>query len=287
MNLEPMIERIRASCQPLEPKPVALEPRLKPLAGIRAVLFDIYGTLFISAAGDIGVATLGDSDQAMARALESLGLPPFGRAGSVKQAIEQMHVILRIRGIDCPEVDIVRIWWQVLAQSLPYVPVSEAQVRQLALEYELRNNPVWPMPGAASVLVSLKGRGLRLGLVSNAQFYTPLMFPAFFGKSLTDLGFDPDFCLFSYQAGEAKPCRRLFELARNALAKKGVEARQVLYVGNDMLNDIWPAQQVGMRTALFAGDARSLRLRETDSRCRGLEPDLIIKRLGDILAVLA
>lgn len=41
----------------------------------------------------------------------------------------------------------------------------------------------------------------------------------------------------------------------------GIESSQTLYVGNDMLNDIYPAQQLGLKTAFFAGDQRSLRKR--------------------------
>jgi len=47
-------------------------------------------------------------------------------------------------------------------------------------------------------------------------------------------------------------------------------------VGNDRLNDIAAAARLGMRTALFAGDARSLRWRRGDPRCAGVVPDLIV-----------
>ena len=46
-----------------------------------------------------------------------------------------------------------------------------------------------------------------------------------------------------------------------------------------MLNDIMPAQQLGMRTALFAGDARSLRLRLEDPRVEGVRPDVVLTEL--------
>jgi putative hydrolase of the HAD superfamily len=53
-------------------------------------------------------------------------------------------------------------------------------------------------------------------------------------------------------------------------------------VGNDMLKDIWPAARLGCKTALFAGDRRSLRLREDDERCRELEPDLVVDDLSQL-----
>jgi putative hydrolase of the HAD superfamily len=67
----------------------------------------------------------------------------------------------------------------------------------------------------------------------------------------------------------------------------GVEPSAVLYVGNDMLKDIHPARSVGFRTALFAGDRRSLRLRQEDSRCRKLSPDLIVTDLGQLAGHLS
>ena len=62
----------------------------------------------------------------------------------------------------------------------------------------------------------------------------------------------------------------------------GISPEETLYVGNDKLNDIWPAAQLGLKTALFAGDQRSLRLREDDTRCSDLEPDLIITKLSQL-----
>ena len=39
---------------------------------------------------------------------------------------------------------------------------------------------------------------------------------------------------------------------------------------------------MGFRTALFAGDRRSLRLREGDSRVEGVSPDIVVKSLNEV-----
>ena len=57
-------------------------------------------------------------------------------------------------------------------------------------------------------------------------------------------------------------------------------------MGNDMLNDILPARSVGFRTALFAGDKRSLRLRRDDPRCNNLKPDMILTDLIQLVGLL-
>lgn len=59
-----------------------------------------------------------------------------------------------------------------------------------------------------------------------------------------------------------------------------------LYVGNDMLNDIWTASQAGCRTCLFADDRRSLRLREKDKRCKKLVPDATVDHLHQITELI-
>jgi putative hydrolase of the HAD superfamily len=50
-----------------------------------------------------------------------------------------------------------------------------------------------------------------------------------------------------------------------------------------MLNDIYPAKNTEFKTALFAGDSRSLRLRQEDKRCEDLLPDIVITDLIQLL----
>jgi putative hydrolase of the HAD superfamily len=127
-----------------------------------------------------------------------------------------------------------------------------------------------------------------LGLVSNAQFYTPLLFPALLGAEEHELGFHAELCAYSYRLGRAKPSTELFLEAGGQLRSRfGIEPAETLYVGNDMRNDIYAAQAAGCRTCLFAGDTRSLRMREDDPAVAGLEPDAVIRSLGELRAVLS
>ena len=57
-------------------------------------------------------------------------------------------------------------------------------------------------------------------------------------------------------------------------------------MGNDIRNDIWPAQSVGFKTALFAGDKLSLRRRKDDPQCKQIEADLEITQLHQLLDCL-
>jgi len=91
----------------------------------------------------------------------------------------------------------------------------------------------------------------------------------------------------SYAILEGKPSQKLYSIAADRLKQKlGLEVWECLYVGNDMRNDIWPAQAIGFKTALFAGDRLSLRLREDHPYCKDTRPDVIVTSLPELLSVI-
>ena len=156
-------------------------------------------------------------------------------------------------------------------------------VRMFADEFESLVNPVYPMPHLSKLLLACKAGNILMGIISNAQFYTPFLFERFLGSKLEELGFCSDLIFYSYRFGYAKPSLFLFKLAADQLKSMGFSLNSALYLGNDMLNDIYPAKKTGFQTALFAGDRRSLRLRKDDPRCKNLTPDLVITDLIQLL----
>ncbi len=214
------------------------------------------------------------------------GDPPPSAAHHLLASIHDAHQQAHRQGIEFPEIDILAIWDDTLerlrsAGQLAAVP-TQVDLASLAVEYEVRVNPTWPMPRAAESLRDLRERGLRLGIISNAQFFTRELFPALLHQTAEALGFEPALQFYSYQTGRAKPGSFLYKQAAEALFDVGVPARNVLYIGNDMLNDVTAAHKVGFQTALFAGDARSLRLRSNDARVAGIVPDVIVTDLAQL-----
>lgn len=284
-------EIFRRHARPIEPIATACAARWVPLEDLRAVLFDVYGTLLVSGSGEVGTQA-GPSSRAMAEALWEFGLrlrcDPDEAVALFFETIHAGHARRRqAEGIDFPELQVAEIWRETLAELarrgwLEPEPPASLDVERLAVEYEARANPCWPMPGVEACLARLGAKGLRLGIVSNAQFYTPELFPALLGREAEALGFDPALVFYSYRHGAAKPGTILFAAAAEALAARGVAPGQTLYVGNDLLNDICPAARLGFRTALYAGDARSLRLREGEPLCRGVEPDVVLTALDQL-----
>jgi putative hydrolase of the HAD superfamily len=288
---EKLLELIRRFSFPLAPIP---PPPLPPdwelpadAAPVKAVLFDLYGTLFCSAAGDIGTGEPGaaEADSREGRLEELAGefAPELRGPGLRNYFDREVRLFHRERAAHTPfpELRVEELWARFLRER----GGGDFQGRacELALRYELAVNPVWPMPGAAETLGALARRPGILGIISNAQFYTPLLFEAFFGGPPEALGFDPALLIYSFEVGEAKPAPGLFCRAADRLAERGLSPGQCRYVGNDMLKDIYGAASAGFRTALFAGDGRSLRLRDGEERVRGLRPSRIIRRLVDLI----
>ena len=110
-----------------------------------------------------------------------------------------------------------------------------------------------PSSTALRMAFSLASANLLLGILSNAQFYTPLLFPALMEQTLEELAFSSEMQYYSYQYGRAKPDEFLFREAVAGLDRKGIDPSESLYVGNDMLNDIMPAAKNGFSNGPFCG----------------------------------
>jgi putative hydrolase of the HAD superfamily len=277
-----MIEKksVQKHLRQMKPLPTCLKPGGALKKKIKCVLFDIYGTLFISGSGDISIAdkkspVIEKINQLLTK--YSIRKSPQTLLNEFYRAIKTRHEELRSRGADFPEVNIDQIWMKVLSNNDTDI------IRQFAVEFELVVNPVYPMPNLEKILSACRHGSILMGIISNAQFYTPYLFKWFLDSDLKGLGFDPDLIFYSYRFEVAKPAPMLFRIAAEKLTAKGIPPAGVLYLGNDMLNDIYPAKGAGFQTALFAGDKRSLRLRSDDPRCKNLSADLVITDLIQLI----
>ena len=290
-HLAKLSETIALLSYPLDPQPTHEKPVIKPLESISAVVFDIYGTLLISGSGDISLASEGSRDSAALEALVAVTGEPEGSSSTIASGsptiVEEFLTAIRAAHADSsseyPEVEIREIWKTVLEGF--GLSLTTEQIERLAIEYECRVNPIWPMPGLAETLAGLKNLGKSLGIVSNAQFFSPLAFQPLTGKSLEAWGFEQQLSIWSFEHREAKPGTFLYERCAEALAEQGIEPSEALFVGNDLRNDVWPAQQVGFKTALFAGDARSLRWRSDDERLSEVRPEAVVTDLRQLLEI--
>lgn len=253
-------ENVKARMTPREPVPTGVVSRLTPVEGIRLVIFDIYGTLIISAAGDISLVSESESAKGMAEAIRKLG--GGGTDDEVETGLEcyRAEILrrqndLRSQGVEFPEVEIREVWKSIASQ----LKLPGERIESAALAYECAVNPCWEMPGAGKVIRTLRKNSFPLGIISNAQFYTGAVVEGVSGINLSGADFEPTLSVYSYREGFGKPSRQLFEKALREAEALGIQSQEVLYIGNDLVKDIEPAVEVGFRTGLFAGDQRSLR----------------------------
>ncbi len=274
--------------QPLQPLSTDISPELETLNGIKAVIFDIYGTLVLSGTGDISIAQSINKEAELRTLLNLHVSDPIATERNLSELfyglIQKSHSDTKEDGAKYPEVDIREIWDEFFGQL--GITVDPLKRDEIAVRFECAVNPVWPIPCLNETLGGIRARSYKTGIVSNAQFYTPIMLEAFTDRTLAALGFDENLCVWSYRERLGKPSVELFQKLEEELAAFSIAPGEALYVGNDMLNDIWTASQIGMRTALYAGDQRSLRLREDDPRSLNLEPDVVLTELRQLLRIL-
>jgi len=280
--------RFKELSQPLDRIDTGTMPKLQRLEGIQVIAYDFYGTLFISGVGDIGVDDGDPDEEILLDVLTTTGIEIQNNDAASEgfkvynRAVEKMISDLKSRGIEYPEPDIRLVWKEVLdtmeGSNLITKPDGEDLFDTIAIEFEARMNPVWPMPNVTETLHYFKKQGYTQGIISNSQFYTPIVLEALTGQSLEKLGFSKELLHWSYEEEMKKPGILFYENYLKKLRRfdENLNPGNVLYIGNDMLKDIYPAKTVGMKTALFAGDERSLKWRKEDSRCNKILPDLII-----------
>lgn len=100
-----------------------------------------------------------------------------------------------------------------------------------------------PFPGMEEVLAALRGRGLRLGIVSNGE--TALQW-----RNINALGLRDrmNAVLISQAEGVRKPDAAIFRLAAERL---GVTPGQCLFVGDNPVADVLGARNSGMQAVWF------------------------------------
>ncbi len=126
-------------------------------------------------------------------------------------------------------------------------------------------------PDALPTLRALKADGMRMGIISNTT-NPPFMKDYERVQSGLDAYFE--FSIYSSDFPYRKPHPSIFTLASRAL---NLDAKHVLYVGDNPGNDIAGAQTIGMRAAWIN------RLKETLPE--GIVPDFEVRLLTDLLEI--
>lgn len=230
---------------------------------LEAVLFD-WGETLMHWEWDPDLLAAGH-----AAGLRALGHEP--RPTLTKRFREACLPLLGAPGV-LEEVEYGVLVARLLAES--GIDATEALVeRFLAAEHAVWEPAHQLASTTHALLETLRGRGLKLGLVSNA--FDP---PALLHRDLEQLGIAEriDAAVFSSEVGWRKPHPAIFERALEAL---GVLAERVLFVGDSLAADIGGAAALGMHTC------QSLWFRADDDP-EAAEPEFQAFTQMDVLTVV-
>jgi putative hydrolase of the HAD superfamily len=208
---------------------------------LRAVLFD-YGLTLVS---------FSYPRDELLRVLEEvrpwLGPDPPGPAWLMREVLEPLEGGLDSFGED--EVDYMQYYasaWRRAGLDIP----RETLWRILDLEQRCWDRSVRLAPDALETLTALRGRGLRLGIASNAPFP-----PAMLHRQLRVNGLEGavDVAVFSSEVGRRKPAPELYHAA---LGRLDVAPAEALHVGDRALEDFDGPRRIGMQAVLCTALAR-------------------------------
>ena len=160
---------IRKHSQKREPRPTGWQPVLAQLPGIKAVLFDVYGTLFVSSATRMQPTDRRRRPRLFPRPWRRLDRTRslYGRrsgshvwrpsfAAPTQGHVEQAMTIRKSTSETSGTLTLRSLENDGLLD--PCRACDAEQICRLAVEFEWRTNPVWPMPHAAWCLRHLEGR---------------------------------------------------------------------------------------------------------------------------------
>ncbi len=284
-------------------------PHLVRLPEVRAVLWNVYGTLLAIPFGDLVFqhpqpfvmnAVLDKTIQEF-KMWASMSRKPGQPADYMVHIYEQ--VLLEQKAVPggaekYPEVLAERVWESIIKKLLQkdyrwdtgFFGALNELSQKVAYFFHASLQGTTGYRHAADGLRQVRERGLAQGLLADGQCFTLVQLQRGIaardaGARLDDL-LDEDLCLLSHKVRARKPSERLFRPMLEALAKRGLEPAQVLHVGSRVVQDVVPARRLGMKTALFAGDKASLladpeQLKEPQAR-----PDVLLTQLDQIADVV-
>jgi FMN phosphatase YigB (HAD superfamily) len=297
--------------KPPAPKPAKAKSYSAHLPGIRAVTWDIYGTLMQVADGHMNFEP--KPDIRMEVALEKT-IHEFNMWNSMTRKpgapweymLDQYRDVLaehRLRSGSAPRgeqphVSLASVW-KVLIERLQHKEYEFDVMRFGSLDqfsecvayfFHSAMQGTAAYPKALKVLKYVTRLGLVQGIVADAQPYTFLHLV----RALQDQGkvppinklFQRELMLFSFVTGARKPSPSSFGEMAQRLEMNGISPGEVLHVGCRLGDDLLVAKKLGFKTALFAGDSASLDASAKLLADKANHPDRLVTSLAQIARVL-
>lgn len=285
-------------------------PFLKPLPGIAAVTFSIYGTLLHITDG----ALLLDHQQqlrmqiALDKTIKEFnmwnsmsrkpGAPWEYMLSQYRTLLEDQQLSSKVAKGEKPEINSAEIW-KLLIERLQkneytfdesfYGNLDDFSLK-VAYFFQSSLQGLAPMPEALQTLAQLSQGGKKLALFADAQPFTLVQVLRGLSSQgtlppLSDLFTQECFC-FSYREEVRKPSASLYEKLLGRFEQQGISPDEILHVGSRIHDDLAVARRFGMKTALFAGDSLSVQASKEEVRNPETKPDRLITNLSQLAEIL-
>jgi putative hydrolase of the HAD superfamily len=146
----------------------------------------------------------------------------------------------------------------------------------VAAYHDTKFRELRPFPGVPELMSDLSRKGLRLGVITHGLAVKQ-------AEKLVRLKLlecmDPGAIFISDEIGINKPNPKLYKFALNAL---GLPAREVMYVGDNIENDVVPPKSLGMITVW----ARLSGRHASREQAPGAAPDHVIESFEGLRSLL-
>lgn len=313
LTLEQYADYLDTRDLPWPVAPDAEKPKAKPhlvrLPEIRVVTWSVYGTLLRISSGellfehpqkfimDIVLDKTLQEFKMWGSMTRKPGQPAEYLGQLYAKALEEQR-FAPSPGEKYPEILAEQVWEGIIKKLLQkeyqfdvsfYGSLNEFS-RKVAYFFHASLQGVACQEGAAAAMKHVAAVGCKQGLVDNGQVFTPVQLARSLRQqnSTTELSklLDNDLSVLSFQHRSRKPSDRLFRILLGQLEPAGIQPDQVLHIGSDVEKDIIPANRLGIRTGLFAGDKGSLRATPEQLKDPASRPDVLLTDLKQINLVI-
>jgi len=294
---------------PPEIKPRKAKPRLDYLPQVRAVTWNVYGTLLAISGGELLFEhpTRFIMETALDKTIQefkmwgSMSRKPGQPADYLRHiygnlVAEQRFIPGNVE--KSPEIAADRLWESFIKMLFQkdyqfdagfYGSLNEYS-RKVAYFFHASLQGTTCYSGAVDALRLVTEAGLAQGLLADGQCFTAAQLQRGLSQQDASANLDewvePSLRVLSCDVRARKPSKQIFREALGVFAQKGILPEQVLHIGSRLQQDLVPARRVGMRTGLFAGDKASLQATKEQLKESGSRPDVLLTDLRQIAEVI-
>jgi hypothetical protein len=295
---------------PSEPVPVKATPYLEALPEIQAVTWGAYGTLLLVSDGKLRpiVSSRLRMEVALEKTIEefhmwhSMSRKPGAPWEYMLHQLENLVDHRKMSGTghlgEAPEVNLVNVWSRLIDRlrkkeyawdQKRYGDLADYSAK-VAFFFQSCLQGIRTAPHALAALSHVRETGCRQGVIADGQIFTLVqLLRGLRGDgpvpALTKF-LSPGCVSLSYQFGVRQPAETLFRACLASLARHNIAPREVLHVASRLKEELLPAKRLGMKTALYAGDQRSLEATPAEINDPHLRPDRILTDLKQIRQIV-